>query len=229
MDTREPDVESRRKKLELFINDFEYCLREFDNKQKQNDKVFLKHCYNLHPCFPAIIQTTKKLGYQDQLFVNFFWSMRQDLKQPNVCRNLDDTKKYMMGSAAVIGDFMLPILMPENKTTYEERSKALPHARDLGNAFQLTNMLRDVHEDLWFNRFYMPLDIVNKFDCAEFILTKGGVFDSNNSNKNSLTNILMTKNGTSNYSSNSNSNFPNATIESYSQVQAHRPEDRFVM
>ena len=49
----------------------------------------------------------------------------------------DDLLGYMDGSAAVIGEMMLPILEPSTPA-------ALPHARDLGFAFQLTNFLRDV-------------------------------------------------------------------------------------
>ena len=53
----------------------------------------------------------------------------------------DDLLGYMDGSAAVIGEMMLPILEPLSPD-------AFAHARDLGFAFQLTNFLRDVAEDL---------------------------------------------------------------------------------
>ena len=53
----------------------------------------------------------------------------------------DDLLGYMDGSAAVIGEMMLPVLRPTSPA-------ALEPARDLGLAFQLTNFLRDVGEDL---------------------------------------------------------------------------------
>ena len=56
----------------------------------------------------------------------------------------------MDGSAAVIGEMMLPILEPD------DRRLRSPHARDLGLAFQLTNFLRDVAEDLDRGRVYLP-------------------------------------------------------------------------
>ena len=40
-----------------------------------------------------------------------------------------------------------------------KRSEALPYARSLGNAFQLTNMIRDIEEDLQLKRHYMPLNM----------------------------------------------------------------------
>ena len=54
----------------------------------------------------------------------------------------DDLLTYMDGSAAVIGEMMLPVLEPLDPRA------ALQPARDLGLAFQLTNFLRDVNEDL---------------------------------------------------------------------------------
>jgi phytoene synthase len=68
----------------------------------------------------------------------------------------DDLLVYMDGSAAVIGEMMLPILEPTS-------SKALQHARDLGNAFQLTNFLRDINEDLDRGRVYVPQEDVRRF------------------------------------------------------------------
>merc|ERR1719272_2894139 len=68
----------------------------------------------------------------------------------------------MEGSAAKIGEFMLPLLMPNG--TEEEKKLAMPHARDLGIAFQLTNFIRDIDED-WrdLGRQYIPEEICKQF------------------------------------------------------------------
>jgi phytoene synthase len=68
-----------------------------------------------------------------------------------------DLAVYMDGSAAVIGEMMLPILEPT------DLDAALPHARDLGDAFQLTNFLRDVNEDLDRGRVYLPQEDLRRF------------------------------------------------------------------
>ena len=66
-----------------------------------------------------------------------------------------DLRAYMHGSAAVIGLQMLPVL-----GTVVPREEAAPHAAALGVAFQLTNFLRDVGEDLDRGRVYLPADLL---------------------------------------------------------------------
>jgi phytoene synthase len=56
----------------------------------------------------------------------------------------------MEGSAAVIGTMMLPILGSSDPVAAREP------ARQLGLAFQLTNFIRDVAEDLDRGRTYLP-------------------------------------------------------------------------
>jgi phytoene synthase len=62
----------------------------------------------------------------------------------------------MEGSAAVIGEMMLPVLEPTSP-------EAKDPARSLGLAFQLTNFLRDVSEDLDRGRVYLPQADVEHF------------------------------------------------------------------
>lgn len=53
-----------------------------------------------------------------------------------------DLEAYMRGSAAAVGVMMTAIMEPDMEEA------ALPHAVKLGEAFQLTNFLRDVREDI---------------------------------------------------------------------------------
>ena len=71
-------------------------------------------------------------------------------------QNWDDAERYMEGSAAVIGDFMLPLLMAS--CSAEEMDAARPHAKGLGRAFQLTNFSRDIDEDIDIQRQYIPVE-----------------------------------------------------------------------
>ena len=57
---------------------------------------------------------------------------------------------------------MVPLLMAGQ--TKAEQDRALPHARDLGLAFQLTNMIRDVNEDLDLRRQYLPECVFSKYN-----------------------------------------------------------------
>jgi phytoene synthase len=73
----------------------------------------------------------------------------------------DDLLDYMEGSAAVIGTMMLPILGSSDPAAAREP------ARQLGLAFQLTNFIRDVAEDLDRGRLYLPEE-----DLARFGVTR---------------------------------------------------------
>ncbi|KNC54618.1 phytoene desaturase [Thecamonas trahens ATCC 50062] len=112
--------------------------------------------YHEHPVLPAVIETVRRRGYSANLFATFFASMSMDV-ETKVCETWDETWEYMRGSAAVIGDFMLPLLIPgDDEKAKRARAKALAHARDLGYGFQLTNMIRDIGEDLELGREYVP-------------------------------------------------------------------------
>ena len=74
--------------------------------------------------------------------------------------------RYMRGSAEVIGLQMLPIL-----GTVGPLGDAEPYAEALGRAFQLTNFLRDVSEDLQRNRVYLPADELAAFGVDRDLLS----------------------------------------------------------
>jgi phytoene synthase len=57
---------------------------------------------------------------------------------------------------------MLPILEPTS-------AEAIIHARDLGIAFQLTNFLRDVNEDLDRRRVYIPQEDLRRFGADPWL------------------------------------------------------------
>lgn len=107
------------------------------------------------PVLKAVVNTVRQLQIDPDCFRRFLRSMTMDLTVEKY-ETWADLLDYMDGSAAVIGEMMLPVLEP----THPE---ALPHARDLGNAFQLTNFLRDVNEDLDRGRVYIPQEDVRRF------------------------------------------------------------------
>jgi phytoene synthase len=73
--------------------------------------------------------------------------------------------RYMYGSAEVIGLELLPVL-----GTVVPREQAAPYAAALGKAFQLTNFLRDVDEDLQRGRVYLPADELAAHDVDRDLL-----------------------------------------------------------
>jgi phytoene synthase len=103
----------------------------------------------------AVVNTVRELRIDPECFRRFLRSMTMDLTVERY-ETWDDLLDYMDGSAAVIGEMMLPVLEPLVP-------EAVPHARDLGNAFQLTNFLRDIDEDLDRGRVYLPQEDVRRF------------------------------------------------------------------
>ena len=87
--------------------------------------------------------------------------MRMDLTVTEYATHAD-LMTYVHGSAAVIGLQMVPVLEP-----LVPREVAEPYAADLGVAFQLSNFIRDVGEDLRRGRVYLPME-----DLAAFGVTR---------------------------------------------------------
>lgn len=72
-----------------------------------------------------------------------------------------DLEDYMRGSAVAVGNMMMAVMDTDDVET------ARPHARALGEAFQLTNFLRDVKEDVRdHGRIYVPLETLDAFGAT---------------------------------------------------------------
>ena len=108
------------------------------------------------PVMAAVIHTVITRRIDPECFDRFFNAMAMDLTTSSY-QTWEDLRDYMEGSAAVIGEMMLPVLEPISDA-------AKPPARSLGLAFQLTNFLRDVGEDLDRGRIYLPQDDLRLFD-----------------------------------------------------------------
>ncbi|AMW12649.1 phytoene synthase [Streptomyces qaidamensis] len=106
------------------------------------------------PVVRAVADTADRYGIDVTLFADFLVSMRADLTVTDY-PTYADLRAYMHGSAAVIGLQLLPVL-----GTVVPREEAAVHAAALGVAFQLTNFLRDVGEDLDRGRVYLPADLL---------------------------------------------------------------------
>ncbi|MGF1343230.1 phytoene/squalene synthase family protein [Streptomyces flavovirens] len=116
------------------------------------------------PVVRAVADTAGRYAIDHGLFADFMASMRSDLSVTDY-PTYAHLRAYMHGSAAVIGLQMLPVL-----GTVVDRREAAPHAAALGVAFQLTNFLRDVGEDLDRGRVYLPADLLAAHGVARPLL-----------------------------------------------------------
>ncbi len=120
--------------------------------QQLSDRFFAGGDHHDDPVLAAVSHTARRYAIGANLFVDFLASMRMDLTVTDY-PNRDALDYYMRGSAEAIGLQVLPIL-----GTVAPTGEAVPYAAALGRAFQLTNFIRDVDEDLLRNRVYLPAD-----------------------------------------------------------------------
>jgi 15-cis-phytoene synthase len=118
-----------------------------------------------HPVLAAVTDTARRYALDSALFADFMASMRMDTMVTEYA-TFDDLGRYVHGSAAVIGLQMLPIL-----GTTVPREEAEEPAAALGVAFQITNFLRDVGEDLDRGRVYLPTEELAAFGVDRELLT----------------------------------------------------------
>jgi 15-cis-phytoene synthase len=112
----------------------------------------------------AMINTMRRWAIPRQHVEAFLESMQMDITITGY-PTYADLEQYMYGSASVIGLQMLPILEPTSP-------EAASRARALGEAFQMTNFIRDVGDDLKRGRIYLPQEDLDTFGVTREILER---------------------------------------------------------
>lgn len=117
----------------------------------------------------ALFDTARRYDIPGEYFTAFMTSMKMDVPHSAIYKDryatMDELKTYMYGSAAVIGLQMLPVL-----GTIGPVEEARPTASALGEAFQVTNFVRDAGEDLARDRIYLPGDVLDAYGVDEDLL-----------------------------------------------------------
>jgi phytoene synthase len=89
-------------------------------------------------------------------FHELYLGLRMDL-DGHVYRDMHDLELYCRRVAGVVGFMITPIC------GYDGGDATLERALQLGQAMQLTNILRDVGEDALRGRVYVPADLLDRF------------------------------------------------------------------
>lgn len=103
----------------------------------------------------AVVHTERMVGLHPEAFQRFLRSIAIDLSDGHHL-TWDDLLHSLDGWASVTSDMLLPILEPR-------RSEAALHARDLGYAVKLTDLLCSVGRDLRRGRMRLPLEDLDRF------------------------------------------------------------------
>lgn len=101
-----------------------------------------------HPVTKALLPHLQTFNLQQQYFNDIIDGMQMDLDF-NAYKTFKDLQNYCYRAASVVGLLSAEIFGYTDKQT-------LRYAHDLGMAFQLTNILRDVREDAQRGRIYIP-------------------------------------------------------------------------
>jgi phytoene synthase len=112
-----------------------------------------------HPVSRALANPIKAYHLDAEHFIEIIDGMEMDLKF-NRYEDFKQLQLYCYRVASVVGLLSAQIFGFKNR-------KTLKYAHDLGMAFQLTNIVRDVGEDARRNRIYLPLDELAKFNVTE--------------------------------------------------------------
>ena len=122
----------------------------------------LDACYAGQPTHPITIALTdalKHFAIPKSAFVALIDGCRQDMVKSRY-ENFDELLHYCELVAASISDISLAIF------GYRKDS-AIEHGRHLSTALQLTNVTRDVGDDLARDRIYVPQEDLRRFNVTE--------------------------------------------------------------
>lgn len=123
-----------------------------------------------HPVTQALKEAIHTYGMAEEHFLEIIDGMEMDLDQ-NRYRDFKELQLYCYRVASVVG------LLSASIFGYSDR-KTLKYAHDLGMAFQLTNIIRDVGEDARRGRIYLPADEMAQFGVTEADILQGKESDT---------------------------------------------------
>lgn len=113
----------------------------------------------IHPVTKALLPHVTKFNLDQALFKEIIDGMEMDLNF-NRYADFKQLQLYCYRVASVVGLLSAHIFGLHHR-------KTLKYAHDLGMAFQLTNIIRDVGEDARRKRIYLPLDELAQFNVTE--------------------------------------------------------------
>lgn len=143
------DEEQNPQKLQAIKEDIQLIQSQqvdSPNQFKSNQRIIL-----------AFYDTSQNYKMEYQSFYNLIESVFED-EHFEMFVNDEELMRYCYGVAGTVGEVLSPILTEQpSDETYEV-------ARELGEALQLTNILRDVGEDFEKGRIYFSQEMLNQYD-----------------------------------------------------------------
>ena len=158
-----------------------YCDDAVDSENSKDDKLLqlsnlrarLEQCYQGRadePVFVGLSAVARQYEIPQEYFGEVLSGMEADLVKTRY-QDFSELRQYCYQVASAVGLICIHIFGFKD-------ARATTHAIDLGLAMQLTNISRDVKEDLDFGRIYLPQDELARFGYSEEDLLSGRVNDA---------------------------------------------------
>jgi phytoene synthase len=128
-------------------------LRLLDQERRSIDSIEAAHD---DPVLVALADAASRYPIPVDAFKDLIDGVEMDV-QGTIYRTFSDLLPYCRRVAGAIGRLSLGVF------DTQEREAAAVYADDLGVAFQLTNILRDMREDLARERVYLPTEDLERF------------------------------------------------------------------
>jgi phytoene synthase len=113
------------------------------------------------PVLKAVVHTARSFDLDPDCFRRFLRAMTTSLTITSY-DTFDDLLDYMDGSAAVVGELVLPILEPRSDAV-------VPHVRDFAVACRLTDCLANIAHDLDRGRLYVPREDLRTYGADPWL------------------------------------------------------------
>jgi phytoene synthase len=117
----------------------------------------------VEPLWPAFCETVRRYGIPAEYFHDMIDGVSSDLTRREIV-TFDELYRYCYQVASVAGLSLVRIFGYRSE-------EALPLAEKCGIAFQVTNILRDVGEDLANGRIYLPREDRERFSVREIAMS----------------------------------------------------------
>lgn len=147
----------------------EFPKKELLNEFEEELWRSIENKISLNPILNSFQNTVNRYSIPKDLIRSFLDSMKMDLEKKEY-NSLEEYKKYIYGSADVVGLMCLKVFVKGSDTLYSDLSD---YAISLGSAFQKVNFLRDLKDDSnILKRVYFPnvnMDDFNEESKKEII------------------------------------------------------------
>ena len=147
----------------------EFPKKELLNEFEEELWRSIENKISLNPILNSFQNTVNRYSIPKDLIRSFLDSMKMDLEKKEY-KSVEEYKRYIYGSADVVGLMCLKVFVKGSDTIYSDLSD---YAISLGSAFQKVNFLRDLKDDSnILKRVYFPnvnMDDFNEESKKEII------------------------------------------------------------